>query len=471
MTIELITQIPSRSIDLITQIPRSFPERLILISIVILEAAFGATVILIPLLLLKNSNELPSNWWWMIVLYYGVSLSTASWFGYLSDKIGRRPLLIFGTFMAGLSLLPFAFYGGVQHLWVLFLANGIKGLGNAAIIGPNLALFADFAPKNSHGEFMGKFYLARSAGGALGFLLGTVFFSLYGPGSFLLFALMMLVPTQIFILIDEPRSLVDIRALQMAEDWKIQVEGETQDEFDINPFHTMADSLKDKEFRLFAIVWLLFSSIIGIGVTYAPTILALRNIDPAVAVLPLLSIAIIVGATQTTFGRLSDRHGRKPFLLLGAIGTTLLIGLIRAILDEKNLENFESYIQTPFALDFQMLIPISDLLTLYIPFYLLTFIIIALVFTAGAFPASSMGFLADVTKQGERGGKMGLIQSLLAIGSIIGIILGSIVLDLFQVPGVLTLCFILGLATTIFIMKLSDISTPFRSLFSIFQKS
>ena len=425
-----------------------------------MEASLGSTIILIPLSLSQH-GQLPDNWYWIIVIYYIVNLSLASYFGYLSDRIGRRKMLVFGTFISILSFLPFPFYQNPNDLIILLFANALKGIGAAAYSGPIMALFADFAPKEGKGEFMGLYYLSRSAGGAIGIFLSVVLWTIFNNDAYFFFAILLMFATQIFLVIKEPRASVDLRALQFSDLWKIQVEGENiSPELEINPLILVLETLKSKEFRTFSIVWLIFSSIVGIGITYTAAILKLRNIDPIFAVIPILAIAVIVGATQTRFGALSDRHGRKPFMLLGISATALLIAIIQGLLLQNN---FVEYIYNPLGFS-SINIELTALFIIPMPFIVVTGILMLLVLCAATFPSSAMGFLADVTKPGQRGKDMGLIQSLLAIGNILGITLGGFALSEFGILGILTLCFFLAAVSTLIIVLLITETTSFSYL-------
>ncbi len=138
---------------------------LILLIIVIMETSFSASVILIPFII----NRLSAGETGLIIVAYYVATLSASYFGYLSDQYGRKKLLVFGSFLAALSFVIFPFS---ENFLFLLAINVMKGIGSAAIATSMLAMFADFAPPGKNGEFMGKYYLARSAGGGVGFVAG-----------------------------------------------------------------------------------------------------------------------------------------------------------------------------------------------------------------------------------------------------------------------------------------------------------
>ncbi len=184
--------------------------RLLLIAVAVTESAFSSSVICLPLYFYTlpekaggtsaGDLELPI----ILTVYYLVSLSTASFWGSISDRIGRRPLLIVGTALAGITFLPYplvyANYNTVAFgFWILLGANALKGIGSAMIAGPVLAMFADSAPERNHGETMGKFYLARSAGAASGFLIGGLTWDLFGQNSFFVFMMIMFVASALYL--------------------------------------------------------------------------------------------------------------------------------------------------------------------------------------------------------------------------------------------------------------------------------
>jgi MFS family permease len=77
----------------------------------------------------------------IIGVYYVISLSTASWFGRLSDKLGRRRFIVSGAFLIGLTYLPFPTFEMLQEVTeipgalILTLANVGKGVGAAMMAG------------------------------------------------------------------------------------------------------------------------------------------------------------------------------------------------------------------------------------------------------------------------------------------------------------------------------------------------
>lgn len=92
--------------------------------------------------------------------------------GQLSDKYGRKKLIIFGLIVFGLSQLAF---GLASHLWILYVARFFSGLGAAFLIPPMMAFVADITTFEERGKGMG--WLGASM--SLGFMIGP------GIGGFL----------------------------------------------------------------------------------------------------------------------------------------------------------------------------------------------------------------------------------------------------------------------------------------------
>lgn len=85
--------------------------------------------------------------------------------GNMSDKHGRKHLIIFGLVIFGLSQLMF---GMVDELWLLFVARFFTGLGSAFLVPPTMAFVADVTTYEDRGKGMSFLGAAIS----LGFMIG-----------------------------------------------------------------------------------------------------------------------------------------------------------------------------------------------------------------------------------------------------------------------------------------------------------
>lgn len=88
--------------------------------------------------------------------------------GSLSDKYGRKKLIIFGLVIFGLSQLLF---GVASDLWILYLARFFSGLGAAFMVPPMMAFVADITTFEERGKGMGLLGASMS----LGFMIGPGF--------------------------------------------------------------------------------------------------------------------------------------------------------------------------------------------------------------------------------------------------------------------------------------------------------
>ncbi|AOV08409.1 MFS transporter [Sporosarcina ureilytica] len=85
--------------------------------------------------------------------------------GDLSDKHGRKNLIIVGLLIFGLSQLAFVLS---PYLWMLFVARFISGIGAAFLVPPMMAFVADITTLEERGRGMGLLGASMS----LGFMIG-----------------------------------------------------------------------------------------------------------------------------------------------------------------------------------------------------------------------------------------------------------------------------------------------------------
>ncbi len=395
----------------------------------------------------------------IISIYYIISLSTASWFGLLSDKLGRKRFIVTGAFIIGITYLPFPIFESIEDITgidafiVLLIASVGKGFGSAMMAGSIIAIFADISTEETRGEMMGKFYLFRAAGGAVGFVIGGVLWDLMNVAGFICFAFIIFLAGLLFLRMREPRKF----AIMIRE---LQPPLETT-----NPFASMLGVLKNRQFRTFSLVWLSYTSMIGIIVTYLPKALHQVSVEGSEEEITGLSLGIIIllvliiaGAAQPIYGHLSDRYGRKPFILLGVQSTAIEVFLLYQLLTQP--KTIVQFINDPFSsLEVNLRIGNIDIM---VSSFTLLIVLMALLLAAAAFPASAMGLLTDVTDEEERGQGMGLYSALSAVGNILGIFAGGIFYEWYSIQGLMALCLFFAFLSTLIVLKFLIETTTFR---------
>jgi len=101
--------------------------------------------------------------------------------GRLSDKIGRKPILVSSGFLAALGIALIAFS---RTYYLILIAGSLIGIAAAAFLSVNWALATDLIPKEEAARFLGLTNLATAGGAALARLIGPVidFFNLQSAG-------------------------------------------------------------------------------------------------------------------------------------------------------------------------------------------------------------------------------------------------------------------------------------------------
>jgi len=256
----------------------------------------------------------------VISLYGIVSSAVQPFMGALGDRLGRRkPLILGGLFLMGTATLAFLVAGRWEEL---LLIRAVQGIGIALTITASMAFMAKSTEKSTRGGSMGVYTTMRMVGFAIGPLIGGILHDRLGYGA--AFAV-----SAGFIFL----------GMIVVQVWIQEAEPEKQDRAG-GPFLVMDRSL-------------LNAGIIGAGVA---TFVMANNFSMMITLekqfntrlqqsafafgLAFSALMISRLLFQLPLGRLSDRVGRKPFIigglllmapataLLGYVGTTVqLVGV------------------------------------------------------------------------------------------------------------------------------------------------
>lgn len=112
---------------------------------------------------------------WLVAVYSLMQLLFAPWWGRLSDRRGRRPILLIGLVGSGLSYLLFAVAGSLGLLFAARILAGVMG----ANIGVAQACVADLTSEEDRARGMGMIGAAFGLGFIFGPAIGGVL-SAYG---------------------------------------------------------------------------------------------------------------------------------------------------------------------------------------------------------------------------------------------------------------------------------------------------
>jgi DHA1 family multidrug resistance protein-like MFS transporter len=102
-------------------------------------------------------------------VYAAMQLVFAPFWGTLSDRIGRRPVLLIGVL--GYAIAMFIF-GLATRFWMLFVARTFSGVLSSAAMPTAMAYISDNLPEEKRGGAMGQLGAAVGLGVVLGPLLG-----------------------------------------------------------------------------------------------------------------------------------------------------------------------------------------------------------------------------------------------------------------------------------------------------------
>ena len=309
----------SRSLKLKTATP-SIPtvqavsqpgERLILFALWLLVFSASSQIMIISPMLPQIGAQLkiPEAWQGTLVSSYALMVGVCALVtGPISDKFGRRRVLLAGT---GLMTLALALHAAAASYAALLLMRALAGAAGGVLSGAAVSYVGDYFPYERRGWANGWIMSSTAMGQILGVPLGTLLAGRYGfRAPFLLFALTM---GATFLLVwrfvPQPEVRRSIGRLTIRVALKSYVE-----------------LLRRPATVAAAATYALMFLSIALYVIYLPTWLTIKHgASPAQIASLFLAGGIANAMTGPVAGRLSDVLGRKALILSSCAGLIVLM--------------------------------------------------------------------------------------------------------------------------------------------------
>ncbi|MHA1972611.1 MAG: MFS transporter [Candidatus Hodarchaeales archaeon] len=344
-------------------------------------------------------------------------------FGTYSDLYGRKFLLISSNW-----LTCFGFFGlvSMHHPIVLFIMNAILGLGTAIRIGSVVAFWIQNSPKNRTGESLAYLNILIAIGGVGGTIVGLSLWVMIKELTFVLFGVALFISSLPIFFLKDHGEYIPFRRESFLQTTKQFFSRNSQLSF-----------FTSKPIIQVTIHWIAFSAIVSFGTFMIPIFERLLEEIPEGLSIPLSTITfifILMIASATLgllfWGRISDRWGRKPVLIIGYIG---IIAIVLGIYLVLQLHLLPIVISVISKLDILGLVIVTIL-------FLAIFAAVSLVPIPIAWITDLVG--DDLAKA------MSLRQASIGVATIIGTIIGGFVIGSVGILGLLVVIIVFLLIST-----------------------
>ncbi|MHA2053821.1 MAG: MFS transporter [Candidatus Hodarchaeales archaeon] len=332
--------------------------------------------------------------------------------GTLSDRHGRKYLMIFGNVISG-----FAFIGFVlsPNPYFLLLMNALLGIGSALRIGSVIALWVQHSPKNRIGEAMAFINIVLAAGGVTAAILGFYLWTEIAEQSFVIFGLLLFVTAILIIPIPDNGDYTPFSIKETLSKLSFRVGTHYRENFFLS-----------KPMVQLSIHWLAISTIVSFGTFLIPIIdrilEEIPDVDLHILNLFFIGLAFLGAALGGLifWGRISDKWARKPVLVIGFLSTGGLISVIF------------------FVFQFDLIADILEGMETMNPQVIIFLVIcMILLFMMMSLIPAPMAWIVDIMGEENMGKAMSVRQALIAIGTIIGTSTGGFILGTFGITGLI----------------------------------
>ena len=307
----------------------------------------------------------------VLAIYPIAELSTVSFFGSYSDKIGRKPILVSSLFITAVA----AFLFGVATTEIVaFILAGLFGIGAASKVTTTLSIIADCSTEENRARLMGYYDLSTLMGLAGGFGLGIILLE-FG-----------IEPHLLLYLAAAACVIAGLFTLGLIKETRVVSHEE------VSILALLKEVARDKNVQKMLPVYIPIISLYGLFISktkyIVETYFGLSQMDLLV-LFAILGISLVLGII--TMGHFSDYvRKRRPFIVFGLLGFGALAYLLVGV-----------PFDTLWANGLWILLPILG-------------------FIAGSFPPAAMAYLTDISSEESRGSTMGVYSIFFGSGMIIG---------------------------------------------------
>jgi len=331
--------------------------------------------LLTPFISLYSKISFNATGIWLGIVFSGFSLSkiiTTPFIGLTSDRKGKKKVLLIGSMLY--SFIPFA-YIYTDTIYALLIVRLVHGFAAAFMTPIIIAYLGEISPKGREGRYMALLNLPLFLGAAIGPLLGGFLIDIEAKYLFYLMEVFFLITLIMVLLYPD----IEENNIQFVQNYSI------------------SQSLKDHKTRILIIFGFLNSLSRSLIISFVPIFAyTFLNLDGYhIGIIFSLSTAVSF-LLQYPFGIVSDRLSKVRLILLG------------------------SFIYSSALL----LIPFSR--------YFWDLLFLNLVFNIGnALTApASMGSAAVLGRDLGVGTIVGLVDTAMSIGMIVGPIIAGTIMDL-----------------------------------------
>lgn len=290
----------------------------IIFSLWLLVFAASSQVMIISPILPKIGVELNTSeslLGYLVTVYATMIGVFAIIMGPLSDKIGRRKILLIGSIGMTVALLLHSMADSFSSLLVL---RAFAGMAGGVLSGSAVSYVGDYFPYEKRGWANGWIMSGIAMGQILGIPLGTFLAEFYGfKFPFVLFGVIMgLTTILIFFKLPQPDVEFQISKITLK-----------------TTFVKYLELLKQRDIKAVAFSYLLMFLSLSIFLIYLPAWL-IKEFGVTLSEIGWLFFAggIVNAITGPNAGRLSDKIGRKNMILASCLGLALLMALTTFII-------------------------------------------------------------------------------------------------------------------------------------------
>lgn len=315
-----------------------------------------------------------------------------------------------------------SFYGAMSILYIvvgnltrnynyLVIVRSLQGIGSSFLSPAVLAMIADLVPSSRRGEATGMLWAAQSLGTSVGPLLGGVSHAFF-QGFTLPFVIAGLIAWQGTLL--SATMLKETRQGDPATSMSLKTASSPRavDSLSLSTIKILVSTA-----LISGMGWFAYGLLESVVVVDATTQLGASTLEISL-IFTIGSLVFLI--TQVPFGKLTDRIGRKPQLILGLLLMTSMIatfGLAKTLLQLLLLIGIESI-------------------------------------GASLIPPAAGALLMDIAPRGKRGTIMGINTAIVSGVGTAGPILGGRLLDLYNSETAYLSCLILGIAVAVIAVKI-----------------